>query len=368
MRQEASMPRSALSVHCGIQTSILIAGIAAVLAGCESTQTRAPSAIVSNTDADFQLPYTDAEMQAALDGQQGPNPAGEVGAQKLFDPNAQSEIFGGNSSGLEFTVNTSSIERVAEEQPVEQTSKEFAGQEIDIDVAAITRTLARIGASKDDPVPAQFMRALMPLLAVALGEDAILVDDFDHRSDLTESERRLLHETAEFSRRVAERLNNTEAAKYVFQEELSRFLEGISDDDQFRISQATLAADVRGPGDFTPLERNVFLKGVDHQVRLYMDFEGVEWSLAKGKWTAELEIKHEVLRSDGFKVYSTPWQTIRDTRSRKIDVYAWSLITLAGDLDIGSYVIKTLVRQPETDSHAEFNIPIDIAHRMALVE
>ena len=362
------MPRSSTVMCFRIQALVVLTAYVGVGIGCESSQSRTSNSIVSDSDPALQLPYTDAELLAALDGQEAAQPVKEKLTRSLFDPDAQVEIFGGGSSQNEFSVNALPSEGVASEIRTEEIIDQASAEEIKIDVAAISRKLALIGASQDDPVPAQFMRALMPLLAIALGEEANMVDDFDHRSDLTESERRLLHQAAEFSKRTAERLNNTEAAKYVIQEELSRLLEGISDGDQLRIAHATLAADVRGPGDYTPLERNVFLKGADHQVRLYMDFEGVEWSLAKGQWTAELEIKHEVLRSDGFKVYSTPWQTLKDTRSRKIDVYAWSLITLAGDLDIGTYVIKTLVRQPETDSHAEFNIPIDIAHRMALVE
>ena len=214
------MPRSSNAVFCRIQALVLLTASVGAFSGCETPQARTSHSTVSSSPPALELPYTDAELLAALDGQQAPPAVKKQLTRQLFDPNAQVEIFGGSSAEIEFTENESPDGVFSETINVE-TIGQLPTEDIAIDIAAISRRLAQIGATQDDPVPAQFMRALMPLLAVALGEEIKVVDDFDHRSDLTESERRLLHQAAEFSRRTAERLNDTEAAKYVLQEELS---------------------------------------------------------------------------------------------------------------------------------------------------
>ena len=127
------------------------------------------------------------------------------------------------------------------------------------------------------------------------------------------------------------------------------------------------ATEIRGLGDYTPREGNAFQKGQNHDVRIYMDFDGVQWAFDGINWSTEIQVQVQVLKSDGFRVYTTDWETLRDNRSRRIGVFAWSSITLADDLEIGEYAVKIRVRQPESNQLSERLIPIQIVSRLARV-
>ena len=234
-----------------------------------------------------------------------------------------------------------------------------------IRIRELATQLDAAAALSDDPVSAQFVRALLPLVGYTLGQDAIEVDDFERRTDLTETERQMLQAVAQFSRTVRDRLEGGEAARPILQEELTVLLDAMHDPDVFSIAQAVLATEIRGLGDYTTRDGNAFQKGQNHDVRIYMDFEGVQWAFDGVNWSTEIQVQVQVLKSDGFRVYTTDWETLRDNRSRRIGVFAWSSITLADDLEIGDYAVKIRVRQPESNQLSERLIPIQIVSRLA---
>jgi hypothetical protein len=96
-----------------------------------------------------------------------------------------------------------------------------------------------------------------------------------------------------------------------------------------------------------------------------MDFEGVGWTYDGTNWSTELELQIQVLKASGYQVYSTNWEQIRDTRARRVAVFAWSSVPLADDLEIGKYVIKVRARQGDSEGFTEHLLPFEIVSRLA---
>lgn len=342
---------------------ILVAGCAPSSAVVPKSESKAYSAYPSG--GDVIPPYTDEELRAAASARLQASPiAGDI----LFEGHS-SETFFGPVEALEST-------KIVAVEDLESTSPELINVSVNreelavvepavFDASALASRLDVIAASSEDPVPAQFARALMPLIGYPLDGGPLEVDDFQFRTDLTEAERQLLHETASFSGRTSERLASGEPARHVLEDELTRLLEAIGDPEPFAITFATLINEVRGLGDFSPRRTNKFIKGANHDVRLYMDFEGVHWGFDGTNWSTELEIQIHVMKSDGYRVFSTGWESVRDSRARRVGVFAWSSFTLADDLEIGTYAIKIRVRQPETNHLAEHILPFEIVSRLA---
>lgn len=340
-----------------------------MVAGCAATQGVHPEAASSsrhtaNPVNDVNPPYSDEEMLAAANLRRQES---DSATTTLFDPAAIDEMFGPPeqlpTSG---TVALEDIDPDVLEElvlSVDIDTPNFG--ELSFNASTMAAQLESIAASAEDPVPSQFVRALLPIIGYPLGGEAITVDDFEFRTDLTEAERRFLHETASFSSRSSSRLASGEPARHVLEEELTRLLEAIRDPEPFSITFATLINEVRGLGDFTPRTTNKFLKGTNHDVRLYMDFEGVHWGFDGTNFSTELEIQIHVMKSDGYRVFSTGWESVRDSRARRVGVFAWSSFTLADDLEIGTYAIKIRVRQPETSHLAEHILPFEIVSRLA---
>lgn len=299
-------------------------------------------------------PYDDDALRAAANARHA-RPVPPVPARSLVDLSASNELFGD-----EGPANAEVVFVSTEPSPSIQTA--LTPHIVPTQLAA---HLEAIAAAADDPVPAHFARALLPLLLHAIDAPQIAVDDFDSRTDLTEGERQLLHETAVFAARANARLQEGEAARFVLEEELVRLLEAIRDPEPFAITFATLIDEVRGVGDFTARGTSRFLKGVNHDARIYMDFEGVAWTFDGTNWSTELELQVQVLKSDGYQVFATKWEPIHDTRARRVAVYAWSSVVLANDLDLGNYVIKIRARQPDSKGFSEHILPFTIVSRLA---
>ena len=342
---------------------------ALMVAGCAATPGVAPeSASISHHTAnpvkEVIPPYSDEEMQAAAKTR---GHGGESATTTLFEPTVIDEMF-----GLHGPLPTSGIVALEDIDPDVPGALALSVHidapdvvELPFNASALAAQLESIAASAEDPMPSQFVRALVPLIGYPLGGEAVTVDDFEFRTDLTEAERQFLHETASFSSRSSTRLASGEPARHVLEEELTRLLEAIRDPEPFSITFATLINEVRGLGDFTPRTTNKFLKGTNHDVRLYMDFEGVHWGFDGTNFSTELEIQIHVMKSDGYRVFSTGWESVRDSRARRVGVFAWSSFTLADDLEIGTYAIKIRVRQPETSHLAEHILPFEIVSRLA---
>ena len=321
--------------------------------------------------ADVQDPiYSDDEFRQAAAGLSDDSPRAE---KRLFQRTSADEIF---APGSNVAVGLEPVQEANSPSTAESTTKSGAILPVSgsapssvspIRIGELATQLDAAAALSDDPVSAQFVRALLPLVGYTLGQDPIEVDDFERRTDLTESERRMLHAVAEFSKTVRNRLEEGEAARPILQEELAVLLDAMQDPDVFTIAQAVLATEIRGLGDYTPREGNAFQKGQNHDVRIYMDFDGVQWAFDGINWSTEIQVQVQVLKSDGFRVYTTDWETLRDNRSRRIGVFAWSSITLADDLEIGEYAVKIRVRQPESNQLSERLIPIQIVSRSARI-
>ena len=299
-------------------------------------------------------PYNDDAIRAAAEARHARPVAPTEPIETLFDGSASSELFVASTPPSP-SPPLDVVEAKAEESVA---TLPFVPAQLAADLEAIASSAA-------DPVPAHFARALLPILLNALDATTIDVDDFDSRTDLTESERQLLHETAAFSARANERLGDGEAARVVLEEELARLLDAIREPEPFGITFATLIDEVRGVGDFTSRASSRFLKGVNHDARIYMDFEGVGWTYDGTNWSTELELQIQVLKASGYQVYSTNWEQIRDTRARRVAVFAWSSVPLADDLEIGKYVIKVRARQGDSEGFTEHLLPFEIVSRLA---
>ena len=372
VRQEAGMPhlQGTTQISNGRSWPWLLITIS--LAGCSSTPGVVGSTgsvsgyAVTDVSSTTMPPYTDEELQAAARVRQKPRDSVPT---PLFEAGSGQDIFGSPQA------TTAKEDRAAQEAVVsaEETGQSFTISkgsipglvEAPFDAGGLAARLESLASKADDPVPAQFARALMPLIGYPMGSGLLKVDDFEHRTDLTEAERQLLHETASFSSRASTRLANGEPARQVLEDELTRLLEAIRDPEPFSITFATLINEVRGLGDFSPRRSNKFIKGANHDVRLYMDFEGVHWGFDGTNFSTELEIQIQVMKSDGYRVFSTGWESMRDSRARRVGVFAWTSFTLADDLEIGTYAIKIRVRQPETSNLAEHLLPFEIVSRLA---
>jgi hypothetical protein len=343
------MPRLLLSLEL-----MLAVGLASCAAAPRSAPSSARAGDLAPANPAVMSPYDDDALREAANARharQVPN----VPGRSLVDLSASSELFAAGTPA------TSEVLSVSTE-PLPATPIAPTPMIVPMQLAA---HLEAIAAAADDPVPAHFARALLPLLLQAIDEPTITVDDFESRTDLTESERQLLHETAVFAARANTRLQEGETARLVLEEELVRLLEAIRDPEPFAITFATLIDEVRGVGDFTARGSSRFLKGVNHDARIYMDFEGVAWTFDGTNWSTELELQVQVLKSDGYQVLATKWEPIHDTRARRVAVYAWSSVVLADDLGLGKYVIKIRARQPDSKGFSEHILPFEIVSRLA---
>lgn len=303
-------------------------------------------------ESDSSTPYNDDAIRAAAEARHARPVAPTEPMETLFDGSASRELFVASTPPLP----PPPLDVVEAEEVVAMPS--FVPAQLAADLEAMASRSA-------DPVPAHFARALLPILLNALDVTTVDVDDFDSRTDLTESERQLLHETAVFSARANQRLGEGEAARVVLEEELARLLDAIREPEPFAITFATLIDEVRGVGDFTSRASSRFLKGLNHDARIYMDFEGVGWTYDGTNWSTELELQIQVLKASGYQVYSTNWEPIRDTRARRVAVFAWSSVPLADDLEIGKYVIKVRARQGDAEGFTEHLLPFEIVSRLA---
>ena len=356
--------------------TFFVASSAIFLGACGPTVQDSDAVVASNpselnepqlASSDLSTMYTDEELRTAS-GVLETSETAPRARRSLFQATPPSEVFAEEPVDVTATASTTpsptsapftanpSVEKAAE-APTFRTIK----------ATSLASLLNAAASDADDPVPAQFVRALLPLVSFALNQKDIAVDDFERRDDLTESEQQMLQQVASFASTARERLEKGDAAREVLEDELARLLEAIRVPETFSIANAELATHIRGLGDFTSRENNTFTKGQNHEVRIYMDFDGVHWNFDGMKWSTELQLQIQVLKADGFRVHATEWESLRDSRARRIGVFAWSSITLADDLEIGEYAVKVRVRQPDSNQLSERLIPIQIVSRLAQV-
>ena len=357
-------------------STLFVASSAMFLGACGPTVQDSDAVVASNlpemndhqpASPDLATMYTDEELRTAsgvLDTSDSPPRA----RRSLFQATSPSEVFAEESVEVVTTPSPTPVSTVAPTTTDRSVKKAADVPTIQtIKTTSLASLLNAAASDADDPVPAQFVRALLPLVSFALNQKDIAVDDFERRDDLTESEQQMLQQVASFASATRERLEKGDAAREVLEDELARLLEAIRVPETFSIANAELATHIRGLGDFTSRETNTFTKGQNHEVRIYMDFDGVHWNFDGMKWSTELQLQIQVLKADGFRVHATEWESLRDSRARRIGVFAWSSITLADDLEIGEYAVKVRVRQPDSNQLSERLIPIQIVSRLAQV-
>ncbi len=142
----------------------------------------------------------------------------------------------------------------------------------------------------------------------------------------------------------------------------------------FRLRDAALCTEVRGLGDYDPIEDPTFLAGKPHRIIVYSEPDRfASREMRKGGTTLyELDISQELtLYHDApgdLQVWHQPRGRIREASRRpKRDLYLVHEIILPARLGVGSYVLKVRTRDEISGASAERSLPIRLVADPRLV-
>ncbi len=163
-------------------------------------------------------------------------------------------------------------------------------------------------------------------------------------------------------------LTNEDLSSDAVLEELERLSRELSASlHGFRLRDAALCTEVRGLGDYDPIEDPTFLAGKPHWIIVYSEpdrFASRE-KHEGGTTLYELEVSQELtLYHDApgdLQVWHQPRGRIREASRRpKRDLYLVHEIVLPARLSVGSYVLKVRTRDEVSGASAERSLPIRI--------
>ena len=230
--------------------AFFVASSAIFLGACGPTIQDSDALVASNppeinerqqVSPDLTTMYTDEELRTATGVLESSDNLPQA-RRSLFQATSPSEVFAEESVALTTETSASSDSSstpIIANLPVKKTEESSAIPAIR--TTSLASLLNAAASDADDPVPAQFVRALLPLVSYALNQKDIAVDDFERRDDLTDSEQQMLQQVASFASATRERLEKGDAAREVLEDELARLLEAIRVPETFSIANAELA-------------------------------------------------------------------------------------------------------------------------------
>ncbi len=143
------------------------------------------------------------------------------------------------------------------------------------------------------------------------------------------------------------------------------------------VSRAEFATKVDGFGRLSVIDQRRFLPGRSTQVIVYSEIQGFSstragergTSTANGTgWVTTLATKVSILaKHDGTEVWTRDWQAVSDVSEvRRNDFFICEKITLSELLTVGTYLMKTTVRDDVSGAVAEKSIEFSIVADPAL--
>ncbi len=140
---------------------------------------------------------------------------------------------------------------------------------------------------------------------------------------------------------------------------LAAALAAAKEPDPLVIPKVELCTRVDGFGKVTPIDNKRFLPGKAIQVILYTEVDRFSSEQNdKGEWSTRLATKVAIYaKHDGTQVWTRDWQGVADTSSvRRGDFFICEKVTLNEYLTVGTYILRTTVRDEKTGAVAEKSV------------
>jgi hypothetical protein len=135
------------------------------------------------------------------------------------------------------------------------------------------------------------------------------------------------------------------------------------------VRRSEFATRVDGFGQLQPITNRRFLPGRQNQIILYNELDGFTSERSeKGEWTTTLATRIQILaKHDGTEVWSRNWLAVTDTSTvRREDFFVCEKVLLSEYLTVGTYILKTSVRDERTGAIAERSVEFSMVADPAL--
>jgi hypothetical protein len=144
---------------------------------------------------------------------------------------------------------------------------------------------------------------------------------------------------------------------------LAEVVAALEVDKPLAVPRVELCTRVEGFGRLTAIEPRRFLPGRSNQVILYTEVAGFpSKDNGEGTWVTRLATKVTILaKHDGTPVWTRDWQAVTDeSQSARAEFFICERVTLSEYLTVGTYVMKTAVRDEATAAVAERSIEFQV--------
>ncbi len=135
------------------------------------------------------------------------------------------------------------------------------------------------------------------------------------------------------------------------------------------VRRSEFATRVDGFGQLQPITNRRFLPGRQNQIILYNEIDGFTSERGeKGDWTTMLATRIQILaKHDGTEVWNRNWLAVTDTSTvRREDFFVCEKVVLSEYLTVGTYILKTSVRDERTGAIAERSVEFSMVADPAL--
>ena len=260
---------------------------------------------------------------------------------------------------------TSTPEALPVEGPsveIKVPSKDLEPSLLPLPLAKVDLALAQLAAEADDPVVYEFVRSMLPILAM----EGVGADDLDFQpstEDLLAEEFDMLEAVSDFAVGVRTGMASGVPPKELLIERLSELLERLRNESGLRMGRVELCTSIAGYGD-VEVTSPTMAAGRDQEILVYAELDGLDWvSKTNGKvgWDIRYRLQlHQM--SDGMVIDPGVESSVSDTLVAPVENnYLWIRYRLpAQDLNAGRYILKLWIREPSTNREDERSIEIDL--------
>ena len=286
---------------------------------------------------------------------------GQSFSQGMAESSAASEPSGETVADL---ATTAPEERPVDDPMVEidVPSRDLESSPLPLSLAKVDLALARLAGVADDPVVYEFVRSMLPILAME-GVGADEVDFQPSTEDLLAEEFDLLEAVSEFAIGVRTGMTSGVPPKELLIERLSELLTRLRNESGLRMGRVDLCTSIAGYGDIEIATRTM-PAGRDQEILVYAEIDGLDWvPKTDGKVGWEIRYRLQLHQmSDGMVIDPGVESSVSDTLVAPVeDNYLWIRYRLPGqDLNAGRYVLKLWIREPSTNRQDERSIEFDL--------
>lgn len=226
----------------------------------------------------------------------------------------------------------------------------------------VDQALARLAAGADDPVVYEFVRSMLPILAIE-GIAGPGVDFQPSTEDLLADELDMMEAVSEFATEFRSKMTSGAPPRDVLIAGLTTLLERLRNESGLRMGRVELCTSIAGYGDVEVTSQRMPV-GRDREILVYAEVKGLDWAeRADGLvgWDLRYRLQLHQL-SDGMVIDAGVESGVSDALVAPVgDNYLWIRYRLpAGDLNAGRYVLKLWIREPSTNREDERSIEIDL--------